>query len=272
MKKFILVIPVIILLYGFYSKTVMEYTIKTILQKIDTNEDNVKNIIWSNCSGPGFYFPNPRDLKNAAGGDKVSIVKVVGEYVKNFTKSEDFKNRYLKYREDHKPQPPEKPQSVDSLKKQQKDNLTKTIEELEKQKKNATGDMKKYFEESIKTCKDMLAEVDNPDNPMYNKSMQDMMNQQYEESIKNYKQSLKQWETDYPLDSKWLVKKWLNEFLDKSEDVDFNAQIMERNKTKIFARQDYENKNETWKVCFRAGKEATVAARDFAKSWIAELK
>jgi hypothetical protein len=245
MKKFIPVIPLIILLYGFYSNVILEDTIKTILQKLNTNEDNVKNIIWSNCSGPGFYFPNPKDLKNAAKGEKASIVKVVGEYAKNFTKTDDFKNRYLKYREDHKPQPPEKPQSVDSLKKEHKDNLTKTIAELEKQKKNATGEMKKYFEESIKTCKDMLAEVDNPDNPLYNKSMQDAMQQQYEQGMINYQESLKKWENDYPLDSKWLIKRWLNEFL---------------------------NKNEVWKLCFRAGKEATDAGRTFAKTWLEQLK
>jgi hypothetical protein len=39
-----------------------------------------------------------------------------------------------------------------------------------------------------------------------------------------------------------------------------------------FANEDYEGKPAEWKICFRAGKEATEAARAFARSWLTELE
>ena len=39
-----------------------------------------------------------------------------------------------------------------------------------------------------------------------------------------------------------------------------------------FAREDYEAKPAEWKMCFRAGKEATEAARAFAREWIKSLE
>jgi hypothetical protein len=40
----------------------------------------------------------------------------------------------------------------------------------------------------------------------------------------------------------------------------------------VFVNNDYERKPPEWKLCFRAGKEATAAARVFASDWLAELK
>jgi hypothetical protein len=40
----------------------------------------------------------------------------------------------------------------------------------------------------------------------------------------------------------------------------------------VFADEKLEAKPAEWKLCFRAGKEATGAARAFAEGWLAELE
>jgi hypothetical protein len=40
----------------------------------------------------------------------------------------------------------------------------------------------------------------------------------------------------------------------------------------VFADASLEGKDETWKRCFRSGRETITAARQFAQQWLASLK
>jgi hypothetical protein len=272
MKKLVLVLPLLFLSYGFYSGIMLENTMQSILKKLDIKEDYAKDIIWGNCSGPSFYFPNPKDLKSIAGGEKAAIVKIVANYVKDYTATKEFNQKYLELRENRKPEYPKGPASMDSLKRIHKEQLTQSIADMEKQMKTLPADQKKTFEDVIKNMKQQLADIDDPQKTMYTTDMQNIYNQQYEQEMANYQNELKQWETDYPTDSRWIIKKWLSEFLDRTNDINFNAELINKNKTMVFVKPEYEQKDHLWKTCFRAGKEATVAGREFAQSWLNELK
>jgi len=50
--------------------------------------------------------------------------------------------------------------------------------------------------------------------------------------------------------------------------VAFRQGIIIRN---TFNDPAYEAKPEAWKACYRAGRQATEAARAYAKAWLAEL-
>ncbi|HUP13808.1 MAG TPA: hypothetical protein VM187_16420, partial [Niastella sp.] len=54
-------------------------------------------------------------------------------------------------------------------------------------------------------------------------------------------------EKRYPADAKELVKQRLNEFLEVSATVDFDAQL----NGSMFANPTYEAKNQQWKMCYR---------------------
>ena len=272
MKKILFAIPVLFILYGFYSNFVLEYTIKTLFQKIDITNESANDYIWNNISSNGFYFPNPKDLKDMAMGERASIVKLVGNYAKEFTKTEEFKSRYSEYRENIKPKPPEKPQTADEMRKQNKEQMTKSIQEMEKLMNSFPADQQATFEESIKSMKEQLKEVDDPNNPMYSSQMDEQLTEMYQNQLKEYDESVKQWEKDYPLDPKFLIVQWLNHFLETSKDVDFNAELKVKDGRKYFVKDEYEGKDYLWKICFRSGKTTTEAARDFAKSWLAEIK
>jgi hypothetical protein len=91
------------------------------------------------------------------------------------------------------------------------------------------------------------------------------------EDKQRYEQELKNWEEQFPADFRVLIKKRISAFLAMSADVDYAAKLAPRGDKMVFVSDDYEQKSPEWKICFRAGKEATDAARVFAKTWLAEL-
>ena len=73
-------------------------------------------------------------------------------------------------------------------------------------------------------------------------------------------------------DHKNNIRQTLTVFLQETADIDFNAEIKKGSSTKRFENAAFERKSNVWKACFRAGKDATDAARKFAEDWLKELK
>lgn len=103
----------------------------------------------------------------------------------------------------------------------------------------------------------------------------DLMHQMREMTIAEDKKrnegELTDWERRYPADPRVLIKKRINDFLAASSGIDFTAKLLPRGDKMVFVNGEYEQKPAEWKLCFRAGKEATEAARSIAKGWLAEL-
>jgi len=71
----------------------------------------------------------------------------------------------------------------------------------------------------------------------------------------------------YPAEPEDMIRKRLQDFLDISATVDFDA-VLNGNE---FVKSDYVKKNSWWKMCFRAGKPVVEAAREEAQKWLDEL-
>ena len=274
MKKALILIPFLYVLIGFTYSSIIDNKIKNILDQIQYSEDGAKNMIFSNFSGSYFYFPNPKQLKNIAAGEKAAIVNDVGNYVKEYTASKEFLNKYAEYKNRKKPSPPEKPKSMEDMKKEQREAIKQGIENLEKMKPKMAKDQQTSIEETIKSFKQQLKDIDDPNNPTFSPEVENSMKQMYEQQMNQYNEQVAQWEKDYPADNpNLMIKNWLNKFLDESKDVDFKAELAEaKGGMKVFVKQSYENKSGLWKVCFRAGEETTESARRFAEKWLQELK
>jgi hypothetical protein len=108
--------------------------------------------------------------------------------------------------------------------------------------------------------------------PEQKKIMGQMTDMQRDEDQKQYAGRLKDWNEKFPADPRVLIKKRIADFLSASAGVDYAAKLAARGDKMVFVRDDYEQKSPEWKVCFRAGKEATEAARAFAKAWLVELE
>jgi hypothetical protein len=273
MKKLFLVFPTLIILAGFYAGHIIDDRAKTLLQTLKLSENDAKNTIFSDISSNSFFLPGIKELKSIASGERASQVEVVGKYVKDFTATEEFKKQYNEYRESRKPSPPEKPKTSAELKKEYKENMQKSIAEMKVSKTQAPADQQAMFDETIKMLEDQLKEIDNPNNPMFSPEMDTYSQMGYEQQMEQHKKDVTEWEAKYPINNpKPLIKIWLESFLEQTKDVDFNAQTaIDKNRT-LFVKQEYERKNNMWKLCFRAGEETTEAGRKFAQAWLGELK
>jgi len=272
MKKTLILIPVIAISFSFYAFRVFESKSAEFLQKLGIPEEFAKDCIWSSFSGMYLSHPGGTKLHQVSTSERAAMVREIASYAKGYTKSEEFKKKYLEYREGRKPDPPEKPKPMAQLKKEQKEQYQKAIKETEESMKTMSGDQKKMMKGVVDMYREQLKSLDDPNNTMYSPEMDKMQTQGYEMQLQEHKKSLATWEQENPSTPNAMVKRWLNEFLDVSKDVDFNAALIPGDGgKKYFAKTEYERKPENWKMCFRAGKETIDAGRTFAKQWLDEL-
>jgi len=274
MKKILLALPLLLFAAGFSLNNYIDGKIQDLLRQIQLDEASAKNQLFSDFSGSSLYLPNIRSLKSIALGERASIVKVVGDFAKQYTVSKEFINKYNEYREIQKPNPPEKPKTVAEMKQEYKDNLKKSIEESENNLSQMPEESKKYIIESIKQLREQLKQIDDPNNAMFSPDMDKIMQDSYKQQLEQHKLDLQNWEKEYPEGNpNKMIKAWLNNFLEVSKDVDFNAKTaIDTNGRAEFVKQEYQRKDSNWKLCFRAGKETVETARKFAQNWLKELK
>ncbi len=274
MKKLFLFVPVLLILSGFIASHIIDEKMKGLLQKINVSESYAQDMIFTGCSGNYFNPPNLRAIKSYAAGDRTALVPVVGNYVKQVTSSPEFVKRYNEYREKQKPKEPEKPKTIAQMKEEQRKSYKDAIKSMEETKKQMPKDQQASFDDAIKSYQEQLKEIDNPDNPMFSKDMENMYQQGYQQQMTEYNNKLAEWKTKYPENNpKPMIKKWINTFLEKTTDVDYSAKTAtDQYGRELFINQKYEQKDNLWKMAYRAGKQPMDAARSFAQAWLSELK
>jgi len=272
MKKLLFIFPLLLILAGFTAQKLVDDKLKNLLLQFKIDEPTAKSNILYAVSGPSFYLPNVKILKDMAVGDRISAIQSIGKNIKEYVSSKDFINAYNKLREDRMPTQPNEPKYSAQLKEEQKTNLLNAIAEAEKNKKQVGADQQAIFDDVIKMYKQQLADLDGQ-NTMYTPEMDEYIKQGYQTEMEDYKNKIAQWEAEYPTDNpKPLIKKWINTFLDKSSDINFDAKLEKDKYGKMkFVDPLYESKDNQWKQYYRAGKETVTAARTFAQNWLAEL-
>lgn len=274
MKKIFYLLPLLFLILGFTAEKIIDDKLKSLLQQFKTDEETAKSSIFYAVSGPSFYLPNVKMLRDMAIGDRVSLIKSIGNNVKEYVSSKEFVAKYNQLRDDRKPTAPEEPKLSAQLKEEQRTNLLNAISEAEKNKKQMAADQQAMFDDIIKVYKQQLAEIDDPEKTMFKPEMDEYIKQSHQMQMDDYNNKLSEWEKAYPINNPTgLIKNWINTFLEKSADVNFDAKTVKGKDGIIkFVDPDYEYKDGQWKLYFRAGKESVNAARTFAQSWLGELK
>ncbi|HCY75401.1 MAG TPA: hypothetical protein DHV28_05730 [Ignavibacteriales bacterium] len=274
MKKIIFILPIIVLVLGFTAGHIIDDKLKSLLQQFKIEEDNAKSNIFYAVSGPSFYIPNVKMLRDMAVGDRISIIESTGKNIKDYVLSKEFTKKYNQLREDRKPTAPEEPKYSEQLKNEARESTKNSIAEMEKSRLQAAKDQQAIFDDIIKSLKQQLKDIDDPEKTMYKPEMDEYIKQGYQMQMDDYKNKVAEWEKEYPVDNpKPMIKKWINAFLDKSADINFDAKTTKNKDGKLkFVDQQYEYKDSQWKLYYRAGKESVNAARTFAQNWLTELK
>ncbi len=189
-------------------------------------------------------------------------------WLKSYTTTAEFKQQWAKIRETHKPDPPEftgtpeeEVAKADEEQKQQAEESKKAVAAL-------PAAQRAQIEEAMKAAQAMTAQLNTPE---MRKMRLDGIRMARAERTKQYEQELANWKRDYPESAGPMIARRLREFLAASADVDFAAKLVSKDGKQVFENQGYEQKSGQWKMCYRAGKEATGAARAAVQAWLKEL-
>jgi hypothetical protein len=240
----------------------------TLLQKLSVSESNAQNsffdVIWDGSP----YVPGGRDVfKAAAPAVRVTMVRGLAAMLKAYTRSDVFKARYTEYVDANRPRI-----TTDRTKSgtEQDAETDASIKEMEANIKKMPPEMQKQMEEVVKAMKMQQAELKK--NTEFQEAREAAVKQGQAQEEREFQERLAQYESEHPKNPDLLIASRLKQFLALSADVNFDAKLVKQGDKMRFEDPTLEAKPEEWKLCFRAGREATDAARAFAAEWLKELR
>lgn len=203
-------------------------------------------------------------FKAASPAMRAALVEQTLIWTRAYVNSAQFAKDYAAYREQAKPQPPERTMTVDEELAQRKKEREEQLAEAKKNIAEMPAEYRKAAEDGYKAAAASMKQLDTAE---FRKIERQGIEMQRKQEDENYEEQLAEWEERYPADPKELVKTRLEQFLEATEDVDFDAKLNGRR----FANAHYERKPQQWKLAYRAGKEPVEKARKFAEEWLKEL-
>ena len=216
----------------------------------------------------GFINASPaaKTLKPALPASRATMVRNAVAWARAYTESPAFRAEYERRRQAARPSPPKTKGTVDDELTRQRAERQKDIDEMKKNLAQLPPDVRKAMESAIKDAEAANKKLEA--DPQMAAMLRQGAEAQRAEEQEAYKKRLEAYERRWPADPKVLIVRRLQEFLDLSKDVDFEAKLVPAGKLMRFADAGYEQKPPTWKLCYRAGREATAAAREAAQAWL----
>lgn len=199
---------------------------------------------------------------------RAEAARTLCEKAKAFVQSEAFKARYAQYRKDHTPTPPPPMKTLAQLKAEQNKQMgeaDKSFQEALEGLKQLPPEMQAKVREGLEAARKAQGSVPK----VSDKQLQEAERYRFEASQRDHQEALQRMP---PVDPKGLLKKALQNALAATEGIDYGAALTTQYGKKRFTNSAFEQKGDLWKKGFRAGREATEAARTFARTWLAELK
>jgi hypothetical protein len=255
------------MIIGFYSFRTLSNKYADVLASLGIPPAMAKNLVSNSFIGAYFSQPGNPAYKSYPAGKRAEAVKQIGVFVKNYIMSAEFQKRYM---ENYEFQKPKVPQTIEQRVQEQLEDYRKMIRQNEESIKKMDKQYKPVFENNIKGLNDYIKIYEDENHPKHARQMQGVK-LGYEADVKSYTDRLAELDKKFPKDIKQFVRIRLEEFLQLSATVDFDAELIQDGKLKRFVKPEYEGKGMSWKHCFRAGKETVEAARAFAQQWLKEL-
>jgi hypothetical protein len=218
---------------------------------------------------PGY--PNAKAYRAAPVAVRVAFVKEAFSWVKAYTETPAFKADYEKHRANARPEAAQSKGSPDDQYSKMIADQRKQIDEMNKNMKTMSPDMQKAMQEAIRQIEAGIEKTAN--DPQIAAQMKQGFAASAANDQENARKEMADYEQRYPADPKVLIARRLQEFLDDSKDVNFDAALVPDGGggRMRFADPQYESKPERWKVYYRAGREPMEAARTFAAGWLRQI-
>jgi hypothetical protein len=225
----------------------------------------VDTVVNSGVFNPGLPARAFKMLPPAARGE-VATAGVA--WLKAYAATPEFKQQYARIRDTHKPAPPEFTGTPEDELKKAADEQKRQMEDSKKAIAALPPEQRKALEEALQGSAAVIAQMDTPE---MRKMRLDGIKAIRAERTTQYQRELANWQRDYPENPNPVIAKRLREFLALSEGVDFDAATKVQNGRTVFVNPAYEAKPSQWRMCYRAGREATTAARTAVQAWLKEL-
>jgi len=256
--------------YTLFSFTTAKIT-GDVLSVLGITSSQANERITSTIMGGYINTYGIKNLKSIASGNKTAVAQDLLVYTKTFVNSPDFTREYMAAKQAHKPDAGTAPEAPEVFKNNLVEQAKLSLDNAQKYYNEASAETKALFKEALEDAKKYAADMQDPENDLL-KSYADG----YSMMLDNYKKDsaarIAQWQAEYPDNSIMFVKKRLEEFMKITADIDFNAELVEKNGKKYFVNQQYERKDYRWKMAFRAGSDVIKPSRDFVQQWLNEIK
>ena len=200
---------------------------------------------------------------------RVALVNFTLTLARTFVESDDFKRRYADHREANGPDPLPEEQTADSILAKQRAGFENQVAEMRKLFDQITPEQRVTLEEGWKQMRDQMTAMEQGER---RQQIDAMLKEQRAGQVQARDEAQKAFDQRFPADPRALVALRLRHFLEVTNDVAYDAQLVDKDKKKVFADAALEAKPAEWKMAFRAGKPATDAARTFAQKWVNELQ
>lgn len=247
----------------------LAWRLADVFGELNITQQQAQEYVANDLLGNSFGFPAA--CRKIPLAQREAVVKAVGTFARAYVKTDDFKRRYAAWREEHKPRNEAKTwEQVQEEQKKQIAEMKKSVAEMKGNLKTMSADLRKTLEPVIAQQEQMIREMEAGKSPLLmTKAQHEELNQMMEQS---HRQQLQAWEQDYPANPDRIIRQRLERFLEVSANVDFSAKTAPDRYGKLrFVNPAHEQKDAHWKQCYRAGKEATTAARTLAQEWLAEV-
>lgn len=211
-----------------------------------------------------------KNIRNVVSGNRAQIAKDLLAYTKQHVGTPAFKKEYELLRQNNKPVK-EPVKTPEEMKSEYITAIKKMISTSQEGLKTANSTMKPVYENMLAEGKKQLAEAESSNNKhfaAYEKNYPGLL----KDLDARHEMLLADWEKKYPSDHQKFIKVRLEQFLEETNNIDYNAELVSKNGMKYFVQNEYENKSDRWKMAFRAGKDVVEPARAFVTEWIAEIK
>jgi len=252
------------------SSFTIKKTAADFLEQLGISKTSADEKITNSLLGGYLDQYGLRNAKNIATGNRAAVTRDLLAYTKQYISSPAFQKAYSQLRESNKPKP-SSIQSPEEMRSGLIEQYKKSITETDANMKKADASMKHIFEPILVTLKQQLKDAQDPNNAMLNNYKKNYTAMLTSIEASN-QQMLAEWEMKYPANQLSFIKTRLQQFLDETGNIDFTAQLIEKNGKKYFANPAYEHKGNRWKLAFRAGREVIEPARTMVKSWLEEIK
>ena len=231
---------------------------------LDAAKEAIGSVITAGIYNPGLPAQAFK-LMPAAARAQAATAGVA--WLKTYAASPEFTRQYRQVRETHKPDAPTYDLTPEQELQKADDDQKLQFEESKQALAALPAEQRKAVEEALKAAADVAAKQNTPD---ARKTRLAAIVADRAERAKEHEAAVARWKQQYPDDPKPVIARRLREFLQLSADVDFNAKLKTQNGVSVFEDPAYQAKPSQWKMCFRAGREATTAARAAVQQWLTE--